>query len=603
MTDLDKQLQDHLDKLEAGSSLAEITAGLPAEEAELMALLVLAAALRETPPPAINQSAWNKQRGAILAVAESAADRKKKGPIRTKRPWIVSGLAAAMVIVLFALVTIFGSMFLQSRSGVDLVTLADLTGLVEVAPSDEAGQWMIARSGGKLTAGDRIRTGDSGGVELLYPDGSVTSIGPNSILVLEKVLAGRGGRHILVSLEQGESTHNVVTDVRPEAEFIVHTPGGFATVQGTLFQVLVDRLGTARFLVSNGKILVEGADQRVTIAAGQVTSLSPGEGPTPPAFQFSGQGKIMQISGTTWTISGLPVTVIDQTVQVGDPSPGDYVAVVGRLLSGDLWLADQLTVISKGEAFFQFTGPVEVISEDTWQIGGVVVIVNDGTRIDASLGLGSMTRVSFVVLSDGSRLALVIEGLDGDPVEDDANLVFIPELQVGQGCQLNYEFEANLVNRGDTQVAGVNLIGVVVQGEEYILSLDITPSEIDFIPVGSEVVINAVLILNPEWLTPPSGAEVEVWIYAFDESSGSDEGSPRWRLVIPGQCATPTPTATSTPTPTPTPTPEPSPLAGENKVTICHIPPGNPGNAHTLSIDSSAVPAHLGHGDTLGPCP
>jgi len=38
------------------------------------------------------------------------------------------------------------------------------------------------------------------------------------------------------------------------------------------------------------------------------------------------------------------------------------------------------------------------------------------------------------------------------------------------------------------------------------------------------------------------------------------------------------------------------------KVLICHIPPGNPGNAQTLSVAPSAVPAHLGHGDTLGAC-
>ena len=44
-----------------------------------------------------------------------------------------------------------------------------------------------------------------------------------------------------------------------------------------------------------------------------------------------------------------------------------------------------------------------------------------------------------------------------------------------------------------------------------------------------------------------------------------------------------------------------SPDSG-HKVTICHIPPGNPGNAHTISVGAPAVPAHLAHGDHLGPC-
>jgi hypothetical protein len=40
----------------------------------------------------------------------------------------------------------------------------------------------------------------------------------------------------------------------------------------------------------------------------------------------------------------------------------------------------------------------------------------------------------------------------------------------------------------------------------------------------------------------------------------------------------------------------------EFQITLCHIPPGNPGNAQTITVDESAVPAHLAHGDTLGPC-
>jgi hypothetical protein len=37
-------------------------------------------------------------------------------------------------------------------------------------------------------------------------------------------------------------------------------------------------------------------------------------------------------------------------------------------------------------------------------------------------------------------------------------------------------------------------------------------------------------------------------------------------------------------------------------VTICHIPPGNPSNAHTITISVNALPAHLAHGDYIGAC-
>lgn len=47
---------------------------------------------------------------------------------------------------------------------------------------------------------------------------------------------------------------------------------------------------------------------------------------------------------------------------------------------------------------------------------------------------------------------------------------------------------------------------------------------------------------------------------------------------------------------------EETPYDGAGKVTLCHYPPGNPANAHTLSVGAAAWPAHERHGDTLGPC-
>ena len=42
--------------------------------------------------------------------------------------------------------------------------------------------------------------------------------------------------------------------------------------------------------------------------------------------------------------------------------------------------------------------------------------------------------------------------------------------------------------------------------------------------------------------------------------------------------------------------------AQEGKVTICHLPPGNPSNAQIITVSASAVRAHLAHGDTIGVC-
>ncbi len=39
-----------------------------------------------------------------------------------------------------------------------------------------------------------------------------------------------------------------------------------------------------------------------------------------------------------------------------------------------------------------------------------------------------------------------------------------------------------------------------------------------------------------------------------------------------------------------------------SKALVCHVPPGNHGEAHTICVGKSAVKAHLAHGDSAGAC-
>lgn len=43
-------------------------------------------------------------------------------------------------------------------------------------------------------------------------------------------------------------------------------------------------------------------------------------------------------------------------------------------------------------------------------------------------------------------------------------------------------------------------------------------------------------------------------------------------------------------------------LAADGKISICHLPPGNPENAQDLEVAPAALDAHLSHGDWLGSC-
>jgi hypothetical protein len=48
--------------------------------------------------------------------------------------------------------------------------------------------------------------------------------------------------------------------------------------------------------------------------------------------------------------------------------------------------------------------------------------------------------------------------------------------------------------------------------------------------------------------------------------------------------------------------PTPAVAGPAPKVAVCHIPPGDPGNFHTILVSDNALPAHLAHGDFVGAC-
>lgn len=100
------------------------------------------------------------------------------------------------------------------------------------------------------------------------------------------------------------------------------------------------------------------------------------------------------------------------------------------------------------------------------------------------------------------------------------------------------------------------------------------------------------------WNAPDPVLKTFVWvckngkskkIYEFDLNKYLDKG---WKA---GKCK-------NIPPPPP-PGDDDDDDDGDNKVCICHIPPGNPDNAHTICIGAPAVDAHIrNHGDYLGEC-
>ncbi|MBI2957659.1 MAG: hypothetical protein HYY32_02330 [Chloroflexi bacterium] len=64
---------------------------------------------------------------------------------------------------------------------------------------------------------------------------------------------------------------------------------------------------------------------------------------------------------------------------------------------------------ARGLEDFHFTGVIQSISSDAWVIGTKTFKVDSRTTLDRGLSVGMLARVEFVVLQDGSMLALEIE--------------------------------------------------------------------------------------------------------------------------------------------------------------------------------------------------
>jgi hypothetical protein len=254
-----------------------------------------------------------------------------------------------------------------------------------------------------------------------------------------------------------------------------------------------------------------------------------------------------------------------------------------------------------GESTFELVGPLEGMNP--WVIAGTTVETNESTQIAEGLQVGDLVRVRGTILEAGTWLAYSIEPAEEqiDPIIVLIGRVDSVDPWVVNGITLNVtadtiitgditpgtlvRVEILLLEDGTWEVLSITPLGNVTETEGCIsvvaTVVSVSENEIQFLgwpslPLGSDVTIEneqgeTGVVLSPDQdvlvvLCPSDGQIVIVQIIVI-VTTPPDQGE------TPG---------------------------GVEKVLVCHKPDKNP---HTLSIPQSAVPAHLAHGDTLGPCP
>ena len=128
-------------------------------------------------------------------------------------------------------------------------------------------------------------------------------------------------------------------------------------------------------------------------------------------FEFV--GVIDEITDPEWTISGITVTMDDDTHIENGLTAGDVVHVRGRILDGT-WLARSIERAEEDEREFTITGEVE--SREPWLVAGIGFDTDERTEIDDEIDAGARVKVEGRILEDGQWVADEIELLeDAEP--------------------------------------------------------------------------------------------------------------------------------------------------------------------------------------------
>ncbi len=98
--------------------------------------------------------------------------------------------------------------------------------------------------GSDLFIGDRVVTGDTGLVQIMFADQTRLVVGPNSSLVLEDYLIRNDGSAGRFAVDALSGSFRFITGGAPKDRYVIRTPTGTIGVRGTAFDLFVTALAT-----------------------------------------------------------------------------------------------------------------------------------------------------------------------------------------------------------------------------------------------------------------------------------------------------------------------------------------------------------------------
>ena len=258
-----------------------------------------------------------------------------------------------------------------------------------------------------------------------------------------------------------------------------------------------------------------------------------------------------------------------------------------------------------GTSTFELVGTLENMSP--WTIAGRTLETNESTQIAQGLQVGDLVRVRGAVLEDDNWLAYSIQ-----PAEEQTDQIVI---LIGKVTSVNpwvvNGLTLNVTN--DTVINGDIKPGMLVQVEILLLE-DGTWEVVSITPLGDipsisgcATVVATVASINENqiqfvgWPTPVTVRNATQTDNATNDNDDDDNKGVDLTTLKPGQQILVVVCSEDGQLVITQITLLNNEAEGGEKVLICHKPDKKGG--HTISVSSSAVPAHLAHGDKLGACP
>jgi hypothetical protein len=256
-----------------------------------------------------------------------------------------------------------------------------------------------------------------------------------------------------------------------------------------------------------------------------------------------------------------------------------------------------------GKTTFELVGELE--STDPWMVTRNTFAARESTQIDEELEAGDMAKVKGVILEDGTWLAYSIARVETE-AQTNPTIFLIGEVTsiapwVVNGITLNVTSDT-LISEGiePGRIVRVEIL-LLEDGTWEVLSI-VSLGNFTNVPGCATVLATVARV---------SGNEVQLagWpVITLDDEVKieNDQGVPgalrKDRVVLVVVCSSENGQIRITHIILLNLEEGETPAGSEaEKARICHKPEKKGG--HTLSVSSSAVSAHLGHGDKLGPCP